>query len=301
MKIAIIGAGAIGLSFAAIWTKSDQEITLFCRDESRANLLAKEGIILTRQHETNIIKVKTTANIQYLSEHDLIVPAVKAYDLESVLRAIKNHLNAKARVVLIQNGLEILKLASKYINSSRLIRAILTFGAYLESYNKVNILSAGEILLYTPLKDSLFMDILNAFKSTDFTIREIKDLKELEWFKTIVNSAINPLSAIVERENGFLIENSLLKEIFIKVADESTKVAKKLGITFHEDPVHAAMDVARKTANNYSSMLQDIRKGKKTEIDFINGKIIEYGKQIGVNVDLNKMLYAIIKAKEQSK
>jgi 2-dehydropantoate 2-reductase len=121
------------------------------------------------------------------------------------------------------------------------------------------------------------------------------DVEGLVWGKLAINAGINPLTALLKVRNGFLIENKLARNLMVEAAEETAAVASKLGIALpYESAGEQAIKVARQTAQNYSSMLQDILRQAPTEIDAICGEIVNYGRQIGVPTPINREFQRLI-------
>jgi 2-dehydropantoate 2-reductase len=141
--------------------------------------------------------------------------------------------------------------------------------------------------------------IQTLFKENELDTRLTSDIRKEEWNKLIFNCIINPLSAILRvRDNE--IEAPALKEIRQRIVEECSLVAKAEGVHFrhsHEKEI----DRKIKGYTNYSSMYQDVVKGKKTEIDFLNGKIIELGKKHGIQTPINEALVDLIRFLEAKK
>ena len=136
-------------------------------------------------------------------------------------------------------------------------------------------------------------DILSNARINNEISSEIK--KEI-WIKAIINSSINPITAIFQCHNGYLMENPILRQIYHDICNESTIVANAIGYDLKiEDMIERTEKVIMMTKENTSSMLQSIQKNKKTEISSINGSIIEHGRQNGCSVSLNSILVQIIK------
>ena len=117
------------------------------------------------------------------------------------------------------------------------------------------------------------------------------------WVKAIINSSINPLTTFSRCKNGYLLENLILEKIVEQVCKESTNIANVNGINIsYENMVKKTKEVIRNTSENYSSMLQSFKEGKKTEIDSINGKLVNIGKKHRVDTTMNEILTHIIKS-----
>ncbi|MCK5030209.1 MAG: 2-dehydropantoate 2-reductase, partial [Thermoplasmatales archaeon] len=120
-------------------------------------------------------------------------------------------------------------------------------------------------------------------------------IKEI-WVKAVINSCINPLTAFFGCRNGYILENPILEKIVENVCEESTSVANAYGVKLsYQDLVNQTKEVIRETSENYSSMLQSVRKGKKTEIDSINGALVNIGRTYSIDVPLNEILVSLVK------
>ncbi|MHA2290085.1 MAG: ketopantoate reductase family protein, partial [Promethearchaeota archaeon] len=121
------------------------------------------------------------------------------------------------------------------------------------------------------------------------------------WEKAFVNIGINAMGALTRLPNGELLENEYLKQYMGMAVEEALHVAKLKKIALHKkNYVNLMFSVAQKTYNNKNSMLQDILKEKPTEIDFLNGKIVEFARELGVKVLVNEILTQLIKGLERS-
>jgi 2-dehydropantoate 2-reductase len=114
-----------------------------------------------------------------------------------------------------------------------------------------------------------------------------------------VNAAINPLTALNDCRNGDLLDGGPLENLLESICIECKGVANAYGIELSRDPLELTKEIVEGTARNYSSMLQSIRAGKRTEIDFINGHFVRVGKELGVSTPINEELVVKIKGMEQ--
>ena len=140
--------------------------------------------------------------------------------------------------------------------------------------------------------------VVALFKKAGLEAEISENIVGWKWAKAIVNSAINPIGAIMEVKNGDILENDHLLALAMEVVKEGCQVAIQKGIEFEVDPMKLLLDTLERTRDNYNSMLQDMKRGKRTEIDFINGKIIEYGEEMGLKTPLNFALRSLVRAKE---
>ena len=129
--------------------------------------------------------------------------------------------------------------------------------------------------------------------------RQTDNIMGAIWTKMLANVAINALTAITGLYNGELLELEETKAVMLKAVDEAVAVAKAMGIKLLvDDPHEFVLGIARATATNKSSMLQDVERGRRTEIDAINGMIVHYGRELGIPTPVNEVLVAAVKGIE---
>ena len=141
--------------------------------------------------------------------------------------------------------------------------------------------------------------ICSMFNNTGIKTKISNDIKKDVWAKTIINSAINPVTAITGLKNGYLLKIPMLTKLMENICLEGVRVANREGVFFDSDVFEETKKTASLTAENKSSMLQDLQNRKKTEIDFINGAIVEIGKKHGIDTPLNSMLTVLVKVLEK--
>jgi 2-dehydropantoate 2-reductase len=134
-----------------------------------------------------------------------------------------------------------------------------------------------------------------------FVTQLVSKVENLIWSKLLINVGINALTALTHLPNGKLIDFSGTKEILDEAVQEGIRIGKKKGIEFiYADPSAQVEKVCRLTSANVSSMLQDILKKKRTEVDFINGVIMREGQRYGIPVPVNSLLTRLVKTIEES-
>ena len=140
--------------------------------------------------------------------------------------------------------------------------------------------------------------LLNAGFKVDFT----EGGESLLWGKLLINAAINPLTALLEIRNGQLLDHPGTLELMEGILDEALGLSEAVGIQIpFDEPIAVVKDVAQRTSENKSSMLQDILRGTPTEVDAINGAIVRIGKEANIPVPINKTVWQLVKTKERIK
>jgi 2-dehydropantoate 2-reductase len=140
--------------------------------------------------------------------------------------------------------------------------------------------------------------LVDLLEIAGFEVHAVSDLLSLTWGKLVVNTGINALSALLEVRNGELLESSHSRSLMNAAAMETARVAEALGIKLpYDDPSQEVEGVSKRTAENQSSMLQDIRRGAPTEVDAINGAVVREGELLGVPTPVNWTLWKLMRSK----
>ena len=291
MKIIVFGAGAIGSLYGAKLSKCN-DVTLVARRE-HANAVNKNGLQIVGL-ENAVYKLKAIAKISRIEEDTLIVLTTKVQDSEKAINPIKNLIRKDTIILCLQNGLYSENVVKKIVgNKCLVLRAVTNFGAIFAKPGVIDY----KMQSYTSIEKSpKSKDIAENFVKCGLNGYVSKNIKHDVWKKVIFNCIINPLTAILRVENKNICDEKLnpLNKLIIK---ECLEVAEKDGISFDFDFL-AALHDEFKSSSNISSMQQDLLKGKKTEIDYLNGAVVELGRKYKIECPVNKALAEIIKLLE---
>jgi 2-dehydropantoate 2-reductase len=219
---------------------------------------------------------------------------VKAWQTEHVAEQLKTSLAADGLAVTLQNGLGNLETLARSLGRDRVALGTTTTGATLLGPGLVR--PGGEGVVTIERKEGLG-PMEAALRSAKFNVRIVDDAQSLIWGKLVINAAINPLTALLRAPNGRLLEIPAAHDLMKALATEVAQVAgaEHIPLPF-ADPVAAAEDVARRTAPNHSSMLQDILRGAPTEIDAICGAVVRIGQKHRLESPVNWTCWKLIKA-----
>lgn len=290
MKIIILGAGGIGSLVGALLSK-ENDVLLIGRNE-HVDKIKKDGLEISGCINKNF-KVKADTKIKNIEEDSLIILTTKANDIEKSLSEIKDLIKKNNVILCLQNGLGNEELI-KNIADCEVVRGITTIGTIFLEPGRIICSNTGKIYL----EDFEISNMINnVFNKAGLKTEISKNIKERIWAKLMVNCAINPLTAIFKAKNGELLKTP---EIINLIINEIVMVAEKENLNFNrEESFKIIMEAIKNSAENKSSMLQDILKGRKTEIDFLNGKIAELGRKHKINVPVNEMLVYMVKFLEK--
>ena len=296
MNIIIFGAGAIG-SLIGVTLSKNADVTLIGRKE-HVERIKIDGLEVSGKTK---IKKKINAEISVeniTKKPDILILTVKSYDTESAIQQAKKIIKSDTVVLSIQNGLHNIDKIKKYLSNKQIIAGITTHGATYIGPGKIDHTGVGLTIIGGLDKETTCInEICDLFNKSGIETQISNNIIKEVWIKAIVNSSINPITTLFQCKNGYLLENPVLENLIEKITEESTSIALSQGLKITNDSmISRTKEVIRKTKENYSSMLQSYKNGKRTEIDSINGKFVEIGKKNNVEPFLNEILVYSIKS-----
>ena len=293
----------MGCLFAGALARKGQEVWILDKDPERAARINSQGISCEGVSGSWKAAVKATTDPKQISDPDLVIICVKTYDTKSAAISAKALLGPGGSVLTLQNGIGNIELISEVVGAEKVIGGVTNLGATLLDVAKVRHAGKGETVIGR-LDGSITVDlreIREAFNKAGFDTRISRDIKSFLWSKLVINAGINALTAITRLNNGKLLDYETSRKILKMAVNEAVKVAKRKRIKLsYEDPLTKVEAVCEATAGNVSSMLQDVLKNKRTEIDAINGVIVRYAEELGISVPVNSLLVDLVKTIESS-
>jgi len=303
MKIAVVGPGAMGCLFAAFLSKSDEEVWLLDRQKERAQKINQQGIIVEGISGNWQAKVKTTADAQDIDKPDLVIISVKSYDTKEATISTKSLVGENTHVLTLQNGIGNIEIIGEVVGNEMVIGGVTNQGATLLAEGHIRHAGKGETVIgrIDGKIPAEMRSIREIFNKAGLETRISRDIKGLLWSKLIINVGINALTAITRLNNGRLIEFEGTRKILREAVTEAIRIAKRKRIKLiYDDPLAKVEGVCEATAINVSSMLQDVLRKKRTEIDFINGVIVRQAQELGIPAPVNSILVDLVKTIEAS-
>ncbi len=302
-KIVVVGPGAIGTLLAAYLAKGTDDVWLLDKDSNRAKQLNESGIKVEGVSGSWQAKVKVSSESSEIGTSDFIIVCVKAYDTQKVLKPIESLAGKDSLILTLQNGIGNIEIISEAFSPQIVAGGTTNMGATLQDIGRVRHAGLGETILGR-LDGKITIglrQLREIFNKVGLVTRISRDIEGLLWSKLIINVGINALTAITGLNNGRLIEYEGTHKIMKDAVTEAVKVTKRKRIKLiFDDPLGKVESVCEATAKNVSSMLQDVLKEKKTEIDFINGVIIRQAQSLGISTPVNQVLYELVKTIESS-
>lgn len=308
-KIVVVGAGAIGGVTAAFIQRLGWDTEIVCKHREIVDKIAIQGLHISGVKGELTARLKAVKNISDLAEpKDLILLATKANDCVAAVQQLNAFLKPDSTVVSLQNGIceEVL---AETLGRERIVGCVVGWGATYHAPAEIEVTSKGEFVIgnidHRP-DDRLpaIQQLLNAVYPTRISNNIMGEL----YSKLIINSCINSLGVIAGATLGELLANKKIRNIILALMREAMTVAGAMGITV-EPAAGGKLDYnkflsARGAISDFkrhfflriigfkyrrikSSSLQSIERGRKTEINFLNGYICERGKEHGVPTPIN--------------
>ncbi len=303
MKIAVIGAGAMGSIFGGHLKEVGEDVTFIDIYKEHMEKVSKDGLYIEMPDGTSkVIKgIKTATSTEGLPKMDLIIIFVKSTITKEAAKEALPLVGDNTLFLTLQNGLGNGEAIAEVVGKEKVLLGVTTCGGTFLGPGKVKFAGKGDTFIGgLKIGKEKVLPIVNVFNRAKLPAYYREDVIGLVWDKLFVNVAINPVTAITGLKNGELLNYDETKAIMKGLVEEAVAVAEKRGVKRDVEEVYNhALEVAEKTAKNMSSMLQDITKGRKTEIDTINGKIVEYGREVGVSTPYNEMVTYLIKVLEK--
>ncbi|MFC1712202.1 ketopantoate reductase family protein [Candidatus Poribacteria bacterium] len=304
MKIIIVGPGAMGCLFAGLLVEAGQkDVWLLDKHEKRAREITKNGLKIEGIGGSRSVSgIRCTANPQETGIADLILIFVKSYDTAEASHSILPVIGINTTILTLQNGLTNINTISDILGADRVIAGITAHGATMLGTGHIRHAGVGETTIgeLESGQSDRTKRIADVLSSAGFQTVISDNIHNSIWAKLIINAAINPLTAITKLKNGALLEYNEVRKLLGMTAEEAARIALARQIALPYDSTTSAVEaVCKATSANVSSMLQDVLRHKRTEIDAINGAIVNEAKKAGIEAPINETLTYLVKGIER--
>jgi 2-dehydropantoate 2-reductase len=301
MKIAVMGAGAMGSLFGGLLADAGEDVTLIDVWKEHVDAINARGLRIMGISGDRTIEVNSTTDPGKVGPVDLVIIFVKSYDTAEAARDALPMASDGTVFLSLQNGLGNIDKIAEAAGRHRIIRGVTAQGSTMMGPGEIYHAGQGPTVigeLYEASTERVER-IAKAFNHAGIHTEISSNIMGALWSKVLVNVGINPLTALTGLRNGELLDHPEIRRVMKRAVEEATMVAQSLGIEMEfYNPVEKVYEVAEATAANRSSMLQDVERGRKTEIDALNGAIAELGGRIGVDTPVNDTLVAAVKGLE---
>ncbi len=300
-RFAVVGPGALGSLFAARLALAGIPVLLLDYRPERAARLLAEGLCLREHTGERRARLEVSADPRMLARVDVALIFVKTYQTETVAATLAAYLPEAAVAVTAQNGLGNVETLQAHLGAARVYGGTTTQGAILQEPGIVRDTGAGAITLGSPVGpvDAILTRIGAALLAAGFAVALTDDLPAALWTKALLNAAINPIAALTRLRNGRLAEHEPSLKLMTAAAREAFGIARHHGIHLDDQDWRARLlTVCQATAPNVNSMLADILRRRRTEIDAINGAIVRIAELHHLPAPVNRTLWYLISTLE---
>ncbi len=303
LKFGIIGLGPVGQTLAVHLKAANCEVAITDYDSNKLALIRKTGIELVDKIEKQAYFRHVYSSIQELFDHDfdVLISAVKGYHIESILEQIRLSAPKDIYVLVAQNGLGIRQKYLEQFDESKIIRMVVNFAGNLHSPSVTSVSFFNMPNYIGSMDDShpeIASQIASLFSGVGLMTEKVESFDVINklWEKMIINVALSPLCAISNLTMKEAMDLPDTMEIVDQVVSEAIEVAKAEGIKLPDDFKNFCIQYLENAGNHLPSLAVDLINKKETEIDFMNGKIVEYGRKHHIKTPLNLTLTDLVKS-----
>ena len=316
-RIGILGTGAMGSVFGGYLALSGADVTFIDPFKAHLDEIKEKGLTL-QDKEANInytIKnIKTSYSAEGLEPFDLVIIMVKGNFSRTALQEAKNIIGEHTYLASFQNGIGNDDILAEFVDRRRILLGCATISAgivepgtvYVQK-SKAGANSSHAYLyptIYTPEGIKVAEYLKESFGKNDTVIAVTSDVSTFIWNKSLMNMTLNPLSGILRLKVGQLYPEAYARKIIDKIVEECVSVSEALGIKgVTAEIYYKGMEnvMESQIVNHYPSMGQDmLQKNNPTEIEFMNGAVVRYGKEAGIPTPFNEVIYNLVKAIENN-
>jgi 2-dehydropantoate 2-reductase len=299
-KIAVVGAGAIGSYFGGRLARAGMNVTLIGR-QRHVDAITRDGLLFQSGDTEERIAVIATTDMAAIRGADLILFCVKNLDTEDAAARMAPHLAPDAVIVSLQNGVDNAERIRRHCDNA-VVSALIYIGANIPAPGRVRHTGGGNLIIgQTGESDgSLLAGIAGLFENAGITVKIADNVETDLWIKLVMNCAYNAICALCGAPYGRMVAMPEIVGVMRDVVAEVAAVARAKGVSLPGDIAEMAIKFADAMPRTMSSTAQDIAKGRRTEIDHLNGYVARQGEVLGIPTPVNRTLTALMKLLEQT-
>ncbi|HEV7914460.1 MAG TPA: 2-dehydropantoate 2-reductase [Albitalea sp.] len=294
MKIAVMGAGAVGCYYGGMLARAGHQVTLIGRAQHVAALRAK-GLLLDTQTFRERVPVQAASDAGGVRGAALVLFCVKSTDTDAAAAQIAPQLEPDALVLSLQNGVDNVERLQALL-PQKVAPAVVYVATEMVGPGHVRHHGRGELVIGP---ETAGADLAALFEGAGVPVQVSDNVTGALWTKLVLNCAYNALSAISQLPYGRLVQGAGVDAVLHDVVQECLAVAERSGVTPAGDVHDAVRRIPLTMPAQFSSTAQDLARGKTTEIDHLNGSIVRRGESLGIPTPANRLLHTLVKLLEQ--
>jgi 2-dehydropantoate 2-reductase len=302
-RVAVVGAGAVGGFFGGMLARAGADVTLIGRP-AHVDVWTREGLFLHSLDFQERIRVSASTEVAACRDADLVLFSVKSPDTEDAARELTRHVRAGALVVSLQNGVDNVDRMRAAAGLDPIAAAVYVASS-MPAPGRVKHAGRGDLLIGDlpgrpgPPREADVARVAAWFEAAGVPCRVSADIQADLWTKLIYNAALNAISAVVNATYGEIVAIPEPRETVRQLVDECVAVSRAAGVSLPQaDYPQLVCSFAERVGQVYSSTAQDLERGKRTEIDALNGFVVRRGADLSVPTPVNQSLLALVKLRE---
>ena len=296
LRVAVLGAGAVGCFFGGMLARVGHPVTLIGRP-LHVDVFKRSGLHFEGLKFNEHIPVDASVDPAAVRGAQLVLFCVKSTDTENAAAQIAPHLDAGGLVVNLQNGVDNTERIQAKV-SVPVIPAVVYVATEMAGPGHLKHHGRGDLVIGSSTEKDSLGKIKNCFEAASVPVKISDNVAGELWAKLVVNCAYNAISAITQLPYGEMIKGDGVRALMKDVVEETLAVAKASGVAMAPDMLAATYRIAEAMPKQYSSTAQDLARRKPTEIDHLNGFVTRRGEKLGVPTPANRALYSLVKLAE---
>ena len=300
LDIAVLGAGAVGCFYGGMLARAGHRVTLIGR-ATHVKAIAAHGLRMQTLSFDEQVALTASADASAVAGADLVLFAVKSTDTEAAGEQMRAHLKPGALVLCLQNGVDNAERLRAVLPGVHVAAAVVYVATEMAGPGHLRHHGRGELVVEPiPGDPSHSAAIAQAFTAAGVPATLSDNVRGALWAKLILNCAYNALSALSRLPYGALVQKPGVPVVIRDVVAECRAVAAADGVILPSDVDAAVRRIAETMPTQHSSTAQDLARGKPSEIDFLNGHVVQRGDALGVPTPANRVLWTLVKLAENS-
>lgn len=303
MKIAVIGAGAMGCLFGGLLYENGNDVVLIDISQKHIEAINEKGLLLTTEKGSRYINIPARYAYEVTDAPDLMIIFTKTIYSANALDSVKHLIGENTYIMTLQNGLGNVELIEKYVPKERAIVGMTNFPSDVVGLGEINSMGSGVVVaMSADGKENLLLNkVEKAFNSAGLNCEISSKTINYIWEKVAFNAAVNTLTTVTRLRIGNMSSTEQGRFMAFEIAKEIISVANKKGIDASLQEVNKNLEMAfDKHKEHMPSMMQDMLAKRITEVDFINGSVIKEAEKLGIDVPITRAMYLLVKIIEQN-
>lgn len=293
MKIAVMGAGAVGCYYGGMLARAGHEVVLVGRPQ-HVEAVRRAGLFMDTQTFQAQVPMQASTEADALQGARLVLCCVKSTDTANAAADMRPHLAPDALVLSLQNGVDNAERLQALL-AREVLPAVVYVATEMAGPGHLKHHGRGELVIGP---GACSEELSALFAAAGVPVRISDNVAGELWVKLILNCAYNALSAITQLPYGRLVQGEGVEDVMHDVVRECLAVAQGLGVSVPGDIREAVRRIARTMPGQFSSTAQDLARGKRSEIDHLNGHVVRRGEALGIATPVNRVLHTVVKLLE---